>query len=53
MLIRTRGLTHIALRVPDTDSALHFYRDVFGMTGMSRSETTSQAQKPWSKGDEV
>ena len=30
-MIRTRGLTHLALKVNDAERAFAFYRDVFGV----------------------
>jgi catechol 2,3-dioxygenase-like lactoylglutathione lyase family enzyme len=32
------GLTHVALAVSDPERALHFYRDVVGVTGSVRTE---------------
>jgi len=47
-VIRTRGLTHIALKVRDVDRALRFYADVFGAVEVFRSEGFVQAQTPGS-----
>jgi catechol 2,3-dioxygenase-like lactoylglutathione lyase family enzyme len=47
-VIRTRGLTHVALRVRDVDRALRFYAEVFGAAEVYRSEGFVQAQTPGS-----
>lgn len=44
--VRTWGLTHIALAVPDVDVAFSFYESVFGMTAVYRDEKFVQAQTP-------
>ena len=45
-MVRTRGLTHLALRVRDTTRAVRFYQDVFGMAEVYRGEDFIQAQTP-------
>jgi catechol 2,3-dioxygenase-like lactoylglutathione lyase family enzyme len=45
-MIRTWGLTHIALAVADLDRAVRFYRDVFGAVEVYRQPTFVQAQIP-------
>ncbi|MGH7500821.1 MAG: VOC family protein [Longimicrobiales bacterium] len=47
-MIRTRGLTHIALRVKDPQRSFRFYRDVFGVIEVYRSGGFIQAQTPGS-----
>jgi catechol 2,3-dioxygenase-like lactoylglutathione lyase family enzyme len=47
-VIRTRGLTHVALKVRDVDRALRFYAEVFGAVEVYRSEGFLQAQTPGS-----
>ena len=47
-MIRTRGLTHVALEVRDVDRALRFYAEVFGAVEVFRSEGFAQAQTPGS-----
>ena len=46
MTIRTRGLTHLALRVRDVERSFRFYQSVFGMVEVYRSEGFIQAQTP-------
>jgi catechol 2,3-dioxygenase-like lactoylglutathione lyase family enzyme len=48
-MVRTFGLTHIALAVQDAERAYSFYRDVFGMVAVYRSEGFIQAQTPGSR----
>jgi catechol 2,3-dioxygenase-like lactoylglutathione lyase family enzyme len=48
-MIRTHGLTHIALAVRDVDRAFRFYRDVFGVVEVFRSSGFVQAQTPGSR----
>jgi catechol 2,3-dioxygenase-like lactoylglutathione lyase family enzyme len=45
-MIRTWGLTHIALAVADLDRASRFYRDVFGAVEVYRQPTFVQVQIP-------
>lgn len=45
-MVRTYGLTHLALRVEDVDRAFEFYESVFGMAAVYRDETFLQAQTP-------
>jgi catechol 2,3-dioxygenase-like lactoylglutathione lyase family enzyme len=45
-MIRTHGLTHIALAVRDAERAFRFYRDVFGVVEVFRSAGFVQAQTP-------
>jgi catechol 2,3-dioxygenase-like lactoylglutathione lyase family enzyme len=47
-VIRTRGLTHVALKVCDVDRALRFYAEVFGAVEVFRSMGFVQAQTPGS-----
>ena len=45
-MIRTRGLTHLALRVRDAERAFAFYEQVFGMVAVYRGAGFVQAQTP-------
>jgi catechol 2,3-dioxygenase-like lactoylglutathione lyase family enzyme len=45
-MVRTFGLTHIALCVKDADRAFRFYQDVFGMVAVYRENGFIQAQTP-------
>jgi catechol 2,3-dioxygenase-like lactoylglutathione lyase family enzyme len=45
-MIKTHGLSHIALCVVDPDRALSFYRSVFGVREYFRDESTIQALGP-------
>ena len=45
-MIRTFGLTHLALRVPDVERAFEFYEAVFGMVAVYRNDGFLQAQTP-------
>lgn len=47
-MIRTRGLTHVALSVRDPAQASRFYRSVFGMKVVYRSRDFVQLQTPGS-----
>lgn len=47
-MVRTRGLTHIALTVADAARSLRFYRDVFGMVAVYEQDGFVQAQTPGS-----
>jgi catechol 2,3-dioxygenase-like lactoylglutathione lyase family enzyme len=48
-MVRTFGLTHIALAVQDAERAYGFYRDVFGMVAVYRGDGFVQAQTPGSR----
>jgi catechol 2,3-dioxygenase-like lactoylglutathione lyase family enzyme len=45
-MIRTHGLTHIALAVKDAERSFHFYERVFGAVAVYRKPTFIQAQTP-------
>jgi glyoxylase I family protein len=45
-MIKTLGLTHLALTVSDLDRSFQFYHDVFGMLAIYREPTFIQAQTP-------
>ena len=45
-MIRTHGLTHIALAVRDLDRAARFYRQVFGAVEVYRHDDFVQVQTP-------
>jgi len=45
-MIKTHGLTHIALSVADLDRSLAFYRAVFDVREYFRDETTVQVLGP-------
>jgi catechol 2,3-dioxygenase-like lactoylglutathione lyase family enzyme len=45
-MIRTFGLTHVALGVEDVERAFGFYASVFGMVAVYRTDTFLQAQTP-------
>ena len=45
-MIRTFGLTHLALRVADVEHAFGFYEAVFGMVAVYRGPDFLQAQTP-------
>jgi catechol 2,3-dioxygenase-like lactoylglutathione lyase family enzyme len=45
-MIKTHGLSHIALSVSDPDRSLRFYRSVFGVREYFRDETTIQVLGP-------
>jgi catechol 2,3-dioxygenase-like lactoylglutathione lyase family enzyme len=45
-MIRTYGLTHIALAVRDVDRASRFYQQVFGAVEVCRSDAFVQLQTP-------
>ena len=45
-MVRTFGLTHLALGVTDVDRAFEFYATVFGMVAVFRSDGFLQAQTP-------
>jgi catechol 2,3-dioxygenase-like lactoylglutathione lyase family enzyme len=48
-MIETYGLTHVALAVRDVKRSLRFYRKVFGMVAVYRSDDFIQAQTPGSR----
>lgn len=48
-MIKTYGLTHIALAVKDAARAFHFYREVFGMVEVYNQGGFIQAQTPGSR----
>jgi catechol 2,3-dioxygenase-like lactoylglutathione lyase family enzyme len=45
-MVRSFGLTHLALGVTDVDRAFEFYSAVFGMVAVFRSNSFLQAQTP-------
>ena len=45
-MIRTHGLTHIALAVKDAERSFQFYERVFGAVAVYRKPTFIQAQTP-------
>ncbi len=45
-MIRTHGLTHIALAVRDAERSARFYHDVFGMIAVYRQDGFIQLQTP-------
>jgi catechol 2,3-dioxygenase-like lactoylglutathione lyase family enzyme len=45
-MVKTFGLTHLALGVQDVERAFEFYEAVFGMVAVYRSEEFLQAQTP-------
>ena len=45
-MIKTHGLSHIALSVADPDRSLAFYRSVFGVREYFRDESTIQVLGP-------
>ena len=48
-MIRTHGLTHIALAVRSARSSFRFYRQVFGVIEVYREDGFIQAQTPGSR----
>ena len=48
MPIKTFGLTHISLKVQDTERSLKFYEAVFGVKVMYHQEELVQVQTPGS-----
>lgn len=47
-MVRTYGLTHVALAVRDAERAFRFYHEVFGAMEVYRGEGFIQAQTPGS-----
>ena len=45
-MIKTLGLTHLALTVSDIERSFQFYHDVFGMIAVYRDKNFIQAQTP-------
>jgi catechol 2,3-dioxygenase-like lactoylglutathione lyase family enzyme len=45
-MVRTHGLTHVALAVKDPQRSLEFYRAVFGVQEYYRDDDTIQVQGP-------
>jgi catechol 2,3-dioxygenase-like lactoylglutathione lyase family enzyme len=45
-VIRTRGLTHIALRVADLERSVRFYSDLLGAVPVYRDQAFVQLQTP-------
>ncbi|GAC1417782.1 MAG: hypothetical protein NVSMB53_16790 [Gemmatimonadaceae bacterium] len=45
-MIKTLGLTHLALTVSDLERSFQFYHDVFGMLAVYRERHFIQAQTP-------
>ena len=48
-MVRTHGLTHIALKVRDAERSLRFYQDVLGVVAVYRQDGFIQAQTPGSR----
>ena len=48
-MIKTLGLTHLALTVSDLERSFQFYHDVFGMLAIYRDPNFLQAQTPGSR----
>ena len=48
-MVKTFGLTHIALAVQDAGRACRFYEEVFGMVAVHRENGFIQAQTPGSR----
>ena len=48
-MVRTLGLTHIALAVKDAERSLRFYQQVLGVVPVYRSADFIQAQTPGSR----
>lgn len=45
-MVKTLGLSHLALRVSDLEKSFQFYHDVFGMLAVYREQSFVQAQTP-------
>ena len=48
-MVKTHGMTHIALAVQDAERSLRFYQAVFGVVPVYRSPGSIQAQTPGSR----
>ena len=48
-MVKTYGLTHIALTVRDLDRSLQFYQSVFGVVEVYRDDNFVQVQTPGSR----
>jgi len=48
-MVKTFGLTHLALAVQDAERAFRFYQEVFGMVAVYRNNGFIQAQTPGSR----
>jgi catechol 2,3-dioxygenase-like lactoylglutathione lyase family enzyme len=48
-MVRTHGLTHLALAVADAERSLRFYEQVFGVVPVYRGKGFVQAQTPGSR----
>jgi catechol 2,3-dioxygenase-like lactoylglutathione lyase family enzyme len=45
-MVRTYGLTHVALAVKDPEQSFRFYQSVFGLVAVYRDDNFIQAQTP-------
>ncbi len=48
-MVKTHGLTHVALAVHDPERSFRFYERVFGMVAVYRDDDFIQAQTPGSR----
>ena len=48
-MVRTHGLTHVALAVADAERSLRFYKKIFGVKMIYRNSGFIQAQTPGSR----